>query len=234
MEFLPEELPNRLEGRTGPMPNPDAENAREAAASADRSAHDVVARLDDAYKATFKMLSALPADRDVGFVALRLLAAETYGHFNMHLHEITPAMPATTADALRRFDEVWTRFRGAVRERGRSGLMEATPSGWTYRDMCAHVANWLQQATNELTTGEFRSWNAETIQAENDRAVEAHRLVGAEAMLDELDTSQRRMREAFAKITGDRTRDPQVVGVIGFYGYLHWEEHLLSDLGVTI
>ena len=234
MEILPDELPNRLEGRRGTMPDVDAENARETAASAARSAHDVVARLDAAYKATFKMASGLTADRDVNFMALRLIAGETYGHFNGHLSEIEAAVPRTTADVLRRFDEVWTRFRGAIRERGRSGLMGATPSGWSYRDMCAHVANWLQQAVSELESGEFRSWNAATIQAENDRAVEAHRLVGPEAMLDELDTSHRRVREAIAKISDERMGDPKVFGVVGFYTYLHWEEHLVEDLGVTI
>jgi hypothetical protein len=233
MEFVPQELPNRLAGRVGTTPKADVENAREAAASAHRSAHDVVARLDAAYKATLDLIAALPADRDLGFMAVRLLAAETYGHWNDHLGEVLPAMPKTAAEALPRFDAVWTRFRGAVRERGRSRLMEASPSGWTYRDMCAHIANWMQQATSELESGQFRGWNAETIQAENDRAVEAHRLVGAEAMLDELDTSQRRLREVIVAI-GDRpTQDPKTVGVIAFYSYLHWEEHL-PELGVTI
>jgi hypothetical protein len=234
MEFLPRELPNRLEGRIGTMFNFDTENAREAAASAERSAHDVVARLDDAYKATFKFVSGLPADRDVSFLALRLLAAQTYGHFNVHLPEIEVAVPKTTADVLRRFDEVWKPFRGAIRELGRSGLMGATPSGWSYRDMCAHAANWMQQAVTELEASEFRTWNAEKIQAENDRAVEAHRLVGPEAMLDELDTSHRRVREAVAKIPDERMADPKVFGVVGFYTYLHWEEHLREDLGVTL
>ncbi len=234
MEFLPLEIPNRLEGRSGKMPNADAENAREAAAAAERSAHDVVARLDAAYKATFKMVSGLPADRNVDFMALRLLAAETYGHFTGHLSEIEAAVPKTTADVLRRFDEVWTVFRGAIRGRGRAGLISATPSGWSYRDMCAHAANWLQHAVGELESAQFRSWNAETIQAENDRAVEAHRLVGPEAMLDELDTSHRRLREAIAKISDERMGDPKVFGVVGFYTYLHWEEHLGEDLGVTL
>jgi hypothetical protein len=233
MEFVPREIPNRLEGRMGTVPNTDAENAREAAASAERSAHEVVARLDAAYKATFKFVGGLPADRDVSFMALRLIAAWTYGHFNLHLLEIEAAVPRTTADVLRRFDEVWTRFRGAIRDRGRSGLMEPTPSGWSYRDMCAHAANWMQQAVIELESGEFRSWNAETIQAENDRAVEAHRLVGPEAMLDELDTSHRRLREALAAIPDERMRD-NVSNVIPFYSYLHWEEHLGEDLGVTL
>lgn len=233
MEFLLQELPNRLEGRIGTTPNFDTENARETAASAERSAHDVVARLDDAYKATFKFVSGLPADRDVSFMALRQLAANTYGHFNIHLPEIESAMPRTTADVLKRYDEAWTRFRGAIRERGRAGLMEATPSGWSYRDMCAHAANWLQQAASGLDAGEFRSWNAETIQAENERAVEAHRLVGPEAMLDELDTSHRRLREAIAAVSDEGMRD-KVLNVFPFYTYLHWEEHLGQDLGVTL
>jgi hypothetical protein len=234
MEVLPKELPVRLEGHRTKMGDPDVENAREAEASAARSAHDTVARLDAAYKKVFEITTALPEDKDLHFMAVRLIAGETYGHFLGHLYEIEAAVPRTTADVLKRYDETWRLFREAVRERGRAGLMEPTPSAWSYRDMCAHVANWLQQAATELASGEFRSWNAETIQAENDRAVEAHRLVGAEAMLDELDTSHRRLRDAIAAIPDERMQDPKVSGVIGFYSYLHWEEHLGQDLGVTV
>jgi len=233
MEVLPNELPARLEGRRTSGVEFEAENAREAAASAARSAHDTIARLDAAYRKVFAVTTALPTDRDIHFMAVRLIAGETYGHFLGHLYEIEAAVPRTTADVLKRYDEAWTRFRGAIRERGRSGLMETTSSGWSYRDMCAHAANWLQQAVIELEAGEFRSWNAETIQAENDRAVEAHRLVGPEAMLDELDTSHRRLREALATIPDERMRE-EVSGVVPFYSYLHWEEHLGADLGVTI
>jgi hypothetical protein len=233
MEVLPDELPARLEGRRKGGMDFEKENAREAAASAARSAHDSVARLDAAYKKVFEITTALPEDQDLHFMAIRLIAGETYGHLLGHLSEIEAAVPRTTADVLRRYDETWRPFREAVRERGRAGLMEATPSAWSYRDMCAHVANWLQQAAAELATGEFRGWNAETIQAENDRAVEAHRLVGPEAMLDELDTSHRRLREEIAAIPDERMQDPKVSGVIGFYSYLHWEEHL-AELGVTI
>ena len=233
MEVLPEELPARLEGRRNSH-DFQAENTREAEASAGRSAHDTIARLDAAYKKAFGVTTALPEDKDLHFMAVRLIAGETYGHFLEHLYEIEAAVPRTTAEVLRRYDETWRPFREAVRERGRAGLMENSPSNWSYRDMCAHVANWLQQAAAELASGEFRSWNAETIQAENDRAVEAHRLVGAEAMLDELDTSHRRLREAIAAIPDERMKDPKVSGVIGFYSYLHWEEHLGQDLGVTV
>ncbi len=232
MEVLPDELPARLEGRRTSGVEFEAENARETAASAERSAHDTIARLDAAYKKALAVTTALP-DRDVHFMAVRLVAGETYGHFLEHLYEIEAAVPRTTADVLKRYDETWTRFRRAIRECGRSGLMEATPSGWSYRDMCAHAANWLQQAVSELDAGEFRTWNAETIQAENDRAVEAHRLVGPEAMLDELDTSYRRLREVIAGIPDERMRD-KVSGVVPFYSYLHWEEHMAADLGVTI
>jgi hypothetical protein len=232
LEVVPDELPVRLEGRRTSH-DAEAENKREAAESIARSAHDTVARLDAAYKQVLDLTTALP-DRDIHFMAVRLLAGETYGAFLEHLYEVESALPHTTAEVLKRYDDTWTRFRGAIRERGRSGLMEATPSGWSYRDLCAHAANWLQLAAAELASGEFRSWNGETIQAENDRAVEAHRLVGAEAMLDELDTSHRRLREVIAATPDARMQDPKVSGVIGFYSYLHWEEHLGQDLGVTV
>ncbi len=233
LEALEEALPERLAGRRGPIRIPQAENDRETAAADARSAHEVVKRLDDAYKKVVEAVSALPPDEDVHFMAVRLIAGESYGHFAEHLPEIEAWVPASKEETLRRFDEGWTAFRAAVRDRGRAGLMAATPSGWSFRDMCAHVANWMQVATNELEAGKFGRWSAETIQAENDRAVQAHRLVGAEAMLDELETSQRRIRGALAA-SADRTPDLNVADVIGFYTYLHWEAHLHEDLGVSI
>jgi len=41
------------------------------------------------------------------------------------------------------------------------------------------------------------------------------------------------VREAIVA-SGDRTPDLNVADVIGFYTYLHWEEHLGEDLGVTL
>lgn len=232
LESLDRSLPYRLKGERGPIPNVQAENDREKAAADARPAHEVVKRLDDAYRKVFEMTSALPSDEEVHFMAVRLIAGESYGHFAEHLAELEPWVPKTTVEVLRRFDETWLKFRARVREIGRAGLMEATPSGWSYRDMCAHAANWMQQAVAELEGG-FKAWNAETILAENARAVEAHRLVGPEAMLDELDTSHQRVREAIAKVSDERMAD-KVGGVIPFYTYLHWEEHLHEDLGVSL
>jgi hypothetical protein len=234
LESLEAALPERLAGRRGPAPDVQAENDRERTAAASHPAHEVVARLDAAYRKVFDIVNGLPEDEDMHIMAVGLIADDTYGHFAEHLPEIEALLPKTTSDVLRRFDETWTVFRGSVRERGRAGLMEATPSGWSYRDMCAHAANWLQIGVQELESGASRAWTSELIQAENDRAVEAHRLVGAEAMLDELDTSQRRMRETLAALPDDRMRDPKVFAIAGFYTYLHWEEHLHEDLGVAL
>ena len=232
LEILDEALPHRLRGERGPVRNVQAENDREAAAAQARPAHQVTKRLDEAYTTLVKTVEALPADEDVHFMAIRLIAGESYGHFFEHLPEIEPWMPKNTADVLADYDRLWTEFRGRLREVGRARLLDATPSGWSYRDMCAHAANWLQNAVNELG-GASQQWSTETILAENARAVEAHRLVGAEAMLDELDTSAKRMREAIAKIPDDQILDPKVFGIVGFYSYLHWEEHLHEDLGMS-
>jgi hypothetical protein len=178
LEALEEALPERLAGRRGRIRNVQAENDREAASADARPAHEVVKRLDDAYKKVVDIVQGLSPHEDVHFMAIRLIAGESYGHFAEHLPEIEGWVPASTTEALRRFDDVWATFRGAIRERGRGGLMGPTPSGWSYRDMCAHAANWMQQAVSELESGEARSWTPETILAENARAVEAHRLVG--------------------------------------------------------
>jgi hypothetical protein len=232
LEKLEGSLPERLAGRRGPVYDVQKENDKETAASAARPAHEVTKRLDEAWQRVLKLVEGLPAEEDVHFMAIRLIAGESYGHFSEHVTELEPWMPKNTTDVLADYDRVWTDFRGRLREVGRARLMDATPSGWSYRDMSAHAANWLQQAVTELE-GTARTWATEAILAENARAVEAHRLVGAEAMLDELDTSYKRLRETIAKIPDDRILDPKVFGVVAFYSYLHWEEHLHEDLGMS-
>ena len=235
LESLDRSLPYRLRGERGPVPDVQAENDREQAAAAARPAHEVTKRLDEAYKNVLDLVTRLPHDEDVHFMAVRLIAGESYGHFAEHLPELEPWLPGTKVETLRRFDETWLAFRGAIREVGRAGLLGPTPSGWSYRDMCAHAANWMQQCVAEFEAGEFKKWTAPTIQAENERAVAAHRLVGAEAMLDELDTSYLRVRELVASLPEDRFGpESDEFNVIAFYNYLHWEEHLHEDLGISL
>src|SRR2546422_5244004 len=138
MEHLVAELPIRLAGRRGPFPDVDAENAREAEASKSRSAHETVERLDKAYQNVVVLVTALPADRDIDFLAVRLVVGETYGHFVKHGAEIDGGVPRTVKDVLARFDEVWRPFRAAIRERGRAGL--AVAAFYTYLHWEEHFA----------------------------------------------------------------------------------------------
>src|SRR5439155_1318772 len=160
MEQVPAEMPNRLAGRRGPAPDIDAENAREAKAGAERSAEEVLHRLDTAYRMVVGTVKALPQDRDVPFLAVRLVVGETYGHFVEHGAEVEAALPKTAAAMLERFDDVWRRFRAALRERGRAGLGETTPAGWTYRDLAAHAASSSRRPVSTATTAGPRSWHA--------------------------------------------------------------------------
>lgn len=233
METVPAELAGRIAGEA-PVPHAtQEENAKTAAMAAERSGGEIVARLEKAYEGALAAVKALPAERELPLMAVRFVAAETYGHCGKHRHELEPFIPQTTAEALRRFDETWTVFRARVRELGRAGLAELTTAGWTYRDLCAHLANWMQNAVTELETGSSPKWDAASIEAENLRAVQAHQLVGAEAMLDELDTSARRAREVIAKLSDERVRDRRTFTIVAFYTYLAWEEHF-EELGIHV
>jgi hypothetical protein len=232
MEKLAEELPNRLEGRRSASPDEKAENAREAEESKLRTAHEVVERLDQAYKQVVDLVSALSADRELNFLALRLLVGETYGHFVEHVGEVEGALPKTAADYVERIEKVWKPFRAAIRDRGRAGLGERTSSGWTYKDLVAHAAGWMEQTVREMQTREFRTgWTNETILQFNDRSVRTHELVGAEAMIDELDTLYDQLVETVRGL-GDGDVDERI-GAMPYYTYLHWEEHF-AELGIPL
>jgi DinB family protein/mycothiol maleylpyruvate isomerase-like protein len=233
MEKLAGEMPNRLAGRRGPFPDVDAENAREAEASRSHSAHEVVERVHAAYKGVVDLVTALPADRDIDFLAVRLVVGETYGHFVEHGAEIETAIPRTAPQFLERIEKIWKPFRAAIRERGRAGLGERTPSGWTYKDLVAHVVGWVDQTVREMQTKDFRTgWTSETIQEFNDRSVRTHELVGPEAMLDELDTVYRRLIETVRGL-GEGDVDEKIAASMPYYTYLHWEEHF-AELGIPL
>ncbi len=233
MEKLAGEMPNRLAGRRGPFPDVEAENAREAEASTSRSAHDVVERVHAAYKGVVDLVTALPPDREIDFLAVRLVVGETYGHFVEHGAEIDAAIPRTAADYVDRIEKVWKPFRAAIRDRGRAGLGQPTSTDWTYKDLVAHVVGWMQQTVREMQTKEFSTgWTATTIQEFNDRSVRTHELVGPEAMVDELDTVYRRLLETLRSL-GDGEVDEKIAGSLPYYTYLHWEEHF-AELSIPL
>jgi hypothetical protein len=84
-----------------------------------------------------------------------------------------------------------------------------------------------------MQTGDFRTgWTKETIQEFNDRSVRTHELVGAEAMIDELDAVYRRLVETLRGL-GDGEIDERVARTLPYYTYLHWEEHF-AELGIPL
>jgi hypothetical protein len=233
MEHLASEMPNRIEGRRGPFPDVDAENARETEASKSRSAHETVERVHAAYKNVVDLVTALPADRDINFLAVRLVTGEAYGHLAEHVGEIELALPRTAAAYADRIEKVWKPFRAAIRERGRAGLLQPTSSGWSYKDLVAHVVGWMQQTVREMQTKKFTTgWTATTIQEFNDRSVRTHELVGPEAMIDELDTVYRQLIETVRALPAGEV-DEKIAGSLPYYTYLHWEEHL-PELGIPL
>ena len=128
-------------------------------------------------------------------------------------------------------EAAWRPFREAVRDRGRAGLGASTPTGRAHKDVVAHTIGWLQEAVKELRTRQFTRWDGPSIDAQNARTVEARKLVGPEALLDELDTSYRSLVAAVRSLSDADLADDQMFGAAAFYGHLHWEEHL-GELGV--
>jgi len=101
MEKVHPEMPNRLRGKFGDDAiDVDEENRREAEAGPSRSAHEVVERLDAAYRSLVDLVKAMPADRDIPFPAVRLVCGETYGHFPEHQPEVETALPRTASAML--------------------------------------------------------------------------------------------------------------------------------------
>ena len=233
MEHVALELPYRLEGRRGPLMNVDTENARETEASRSRPADVVVERVHKAYQGVVDLVTALPSDRDIDFLATRLIVGETYVHFLKHQTELDAALPRTAADFAARIEMVWKPFRAAIRDRGRAGLGARTTSGWTYKDLVAHAVGWMGQTVREMQTKEFTTgWTKDTIQEFNDRSVRTHELVGPEAMVDELDTVYRRLIETVRGL-GEGDVDEKIAGTMPYYTYLHWEEHF-AELGIQV
>src|SRR5216683_4947117 len=106
--------------------------------------------------------------------------------------------PGTSKELLEMVDDSWKRFRESVRGLGRSRMDEPTGAGWTFRDLLAHVAAWHDLTARRLRVyrmtgtypgpGDEASLGLPAFADENEfnaRVAASHRLVGAEALLDE-------------------------------------------------
>jgi hypothetical protein len=148
--------------------------------------------------------------------------------------------PATSEDLLARVDEAWRPFRAAIRGVGRARMNEPTGSGWTYRDLLAHVAAWHDLTTRRLRKfreagtfprpGDELSLGLPAFRDADDfnaRVMASHRLVGAEALLDELDTAFRSLRSELATLRDDQihANDDWVIAIVTGNTVGHYGEH---------
>jgi hypothetical protein len=137
-------------------------------------------------------------------------------------------------------DDGWKRFREAVRHVGRAKMEEQTGAGWSFHDLVAHVAGWHDLTARRLrvfrTTGTFLEAGDEAaigIPAFKDtdefnaRLVKSHRLVGAEALIDELDTTFRSLRGELTQLTDTQihANGDWVIRVVAGNSYDHYDDH---------
>jgi hypothetical protein len=146
----------------------------------------------------------------------------------------------TRAELLTRVDDAWRPFRAASRGVGRARMNEPTGSGWTCRYLLAHVAAWHDLTTRRLRklreTGTFPRPGAEVslglpafrdADDFNAHVITSHRLVGAEALLDELDTAFRSLRSELVTLSDDQIQanDDRVIAIVTGNTVGHYEEH---------
>ncbi|MDQ6857405.1 MAG: ClbS/DfsB family four-helix bundle protein [Chloroflexota bacterium] len=156
--------------------------------------------------------------------------------------------PATSKEQLlERMDEGWRRFREAVRHIGRAKMSEPTGAGWSYHDLIAHIAGWHDLTARRVrafrTTGTFPRPGDEAalgIAAFTDadefnaRLVSSHRLVGAEALVDELDTTFRALRAEVAELTAEQIQGYRgaIIKTVAANTHGHYDEHA-KELGLS-
>lgn len=155
------------------------------------------------------------------------------------------AEPTTARALLAKVDASWRPFREAVRHVGRAKMDQPIGSGWTYHDLFAHIVGWQDLSARRLRAfradGTFPPYNggvpgiAPFTDGDefNARLVSSHRLVGPEALTDELDTTFHSLRRELAGLTDDQVsaNDGWVVTVVAGTTYDHFEEHA-NELGL--
>lgn len=146
----------------------------------------------------------------------------------------------TVPELLAQVDAAWKPFRETVRHIGRAKLSEPTGAGWSYHDLVAHVAGWHDLTARRLRvlrdTGTMPGPGDESslgiasfadADEFNARLVSSHRLVGAEALLDELDTTFLSVRQEIAGLTDAQLQanGGQIVAIVAGNTYGHYAEH---------
>ena len=214
----------------------DGFNAAVSRAASARTGAEVLDALDLGFRRLRDEVSRLTDQQaqanvsDGRSFAHAIVEGDSFGHYAEHEGELRAGLPVNGSALAARVDEDWKHFRELVRHLGRAGLSERTPSGWTYKDLLAHVVGWLDDVPRRIEAmraGTDRPIaSQQEIDEYNARSVSSHALVGPEAMLDELDTAYRRARSVIAAMSDVEVRTPQLLGLVTTRTFLHWEEHL--------
>ena len=139
----------------------------------------------------------------------------------------SPVVPKD--ELLNRIAEGWREFRGQVRHLGIAGMQRRTPSGWTYKDLVAHAAAWEEEAARRIRAyragARVESLTVEAVDAFNARAVDERRLVGAEAIVEELEAAHRILVSLVRELRDEELADERVQRWIIGNTYGHYAEH---------
>jgi len=218
----------------------DRFNAAVAEAASNASTHGLLPSLFASYKSLRDEVAALSDEQVAAHVSdgrsfvEALVEGNTFGHYGEHQDELTAVLPRTGAELAERVDADWKVVRAAVRGKGRAGLSEPSLEGWTYKDLLAHVIGWLHDVPRRIAAiregTDKRIASTTEIDAYNARSVAERRLVGPEAIIDELDTSYGRLRETLASLTDAEAQDRRIRGLVATRTYLHWDGHA-QELG---
>ncbi|HVS20157.1 MAG TPA: maleylpyruvate isomerase N-terminal domain-containing protein [Planctomycetota bacterium] len=218
----------------------DRFNASIARASLRDDRHVLFTKLDGSF-ARLRDEAAQLTDEQVGAdisdgrpFAVAVIEGDTYGHYPEHEAELAGIVPATGTALAERIERDWRPFRERVRHLGRAGLAEriagGSADGWkTHRELIAHVIGWLEDVPRHLESiraGTHRPISGQKeIDEYNARSVSSRALVGPEALLDELEASYRRVREAVLGLSDEEVRNFRIAGMVYVRTFVHWDEH---------
>jgi hypothetical protein len=140
-------------------------------------------------------------------------------------------LPTTVSETLRRVEESWRAFHGAVARFPAERMDERlTEHGWTRKQMLAHVAAWHELTADRLlkfiNTGEPAEFDQET---DKFNATVARRAVGKTAgeILGDTEATFNRLRRQVERLTDRQLQanDAWAAWVIHGNTYGHYDEH---------
>ena len=228
----------RSRGTYPPPPDVDTFNAEAASAAQGRSGADLLADLDRSFTRLRSEVEQLSDEQVTANDrwADQVVAGNSFGHYEEHRPELAAARPATAAALLARLDEDWAIFRQAVERMAVEGrLEEAATDEWTFRHVAAHAGAWMAEAVRvlpEYRAGRPSEYTGNDVERFNGAAVAARRDVDEGELLGELDGAFRELRRAAADLRDDELADRQILGLVAWCSYLHFDEHL-AQLGVA-